>query len=314
MELAPNEMRRMGLIFMKIDAQQQQDLGMKICDEMFRSLYGCPAEVMSDMWEDLRTTNIANAQLSPKEDSIFGLKMFCMAHYYLWNYPRSSKVLQVQFYPIGEHYTRGKPFWKWVGRIAALLPTKIKWMPELDDPNGEIFIVSVDGVDCRTDERRDHAVFNINNKRCSHKFKHAALRYEVAVAIYDEKIVWVNGPFIAGKTDLQILRAGQKDGSGTLLDRIPAGKMLVADRGYQTSQPTEIGKMAFKRNEDPSNLQKYKGRVMCRQETVNSRIKQYKVLSETFRQCDEVHEICFKAICVIIQYQLDCGAAFLYDV
>lgn len=314
MDLAPNEMRRMGLIFMKISVQDQQDLGMKMCDDFFRSVYGCPAEVLSDMWEDLRMTNIPNAKLSPKEDSPFGLKMFFIAHYYLWNYPRSSRLLQVHFAPIGEHHTRGKPFWKWVAKIAALLPSKIKWMPELDDPNGAIFIVSVDGVDCKTNERRDHPVFNVNNKRCSHKFRHAALRYEIAVAIHDEKIVWVNGPFIAGKTDITILREGQKDGSGSLLDRITVGKMLVADRGYQTSKPNEIGKMAFKRNEDPSSLQKFKGRVTCRQETINSRLKQYKTMSETFRQSDDVHEIAFKAVCVIIQYQLDAGAAFLYDV
>ena len=61
MDLAPNEMCQMGLTIMKIDAQQQQDYGMKICDDMFRAVYGSPAEVLSDQWEDLRTTNVPSA-------------------------------------------------------------------------------------------------------------------------------------------------------------------------------------------------------------------------------------------------------------
>ena len=314
MNLSPNDMRRMGLGFANIPPHHQHSKGPNKCDDLFRSLYGSPAETLSDMWEDLCSTDIPTARIPDHEQTPKGLKMFLIAQYFLWTYPRNAKLIEAHFSPIAEIDTRGKPLWKWIKRMAALLPSKIKWLPELDDPAHEMFIVSVDGVDCRTNERRDHPLYPINTKRCSHKYKHAALRYEIGVAIFHDKIVWVNGPFIAGKTDLTILREGQADGSGSLLDKVQDGKKLVLDRGYGTSKPNEVGKMAFKRNEDPPELAQFKARSLCRTETVNGRVKQFKFASETFRHTDEQHGDAFKATCVIIQYHLDSGITFLYEV
>lgn len=315
MDLSPNDVRQFGLTFVHLSVRDQQEYGLSLCDDLFRAIYGSPPECISDLWEDLCTTNVPTARISAAENNLKGFKMFMMANYFLWTYPRNVRLLQVHFAPVGAKQTSGKPFWIWVEKIAAFLPSKIEWLPQLDDPNCAVFCTSVDGVDCITNERRDHPLFPVNPQRCSHKFKHGALRYEVGVAVYEDRIVWVNGPFKAGaKNDITILRDGQADGSGSLLDKLQPGKMVVADRGYRTGQANEISKVAFKRDEDPQPLRRFKARVMCRHETVNARLKQFKCLSERFRQDDDKHGLCFKAVAVIVQYHLTCGATFLYDV
>eukprot|EP00977_Amphora_coffeiformis_P013255 scaffold3419_cov142-Amphora_coffeaeformis.AAC.3 len=226
--LSANDVRRLGLIAAKISVIEQNENGVPQSDKMFRALYGSPPECLADQWEDLCLTNTA-ARLTDRDKTPHGFKMFCMAHYVLWTYPRNSTLLQVHFSPIGEKWTRGAPLW--------------------------------------------------------------------------HKIVWVNGPFIAGKTDLTIFRDGQSDGTGSLLDRLQNGKMVIADRGYQTSRADEVNKVAFKRNEDPAALKKFKARALCRHETVNGRIKEYKCLSETFRHTDAQHGLAFKAVCSITLMQ-----------
>ena len=314
MNLSPNDFCRMGLQFAKMTLPEQETKGVAKCYDLFRALYGSPPEVLSDLWEDLCITNIAAARVPVHEQNPKGLKMYLIANYFLWTYPRSAKLIEAHFAPIAEIDTRGRPLWKWIDRIAAILPDKIQWLPALDDPNEPAFIVSVDGVHCRTDERRDHPLFPMNRARYSQKYKHAGLTYEIGVAVYEQKIVWVNGPYQAGTNDLSMLRQGKPDGSGSILDKVQPGKMLVLDRGYQTSRPTEQPKMAFKSNDDPPELCEVKARTMCRHETVNGRIKQFKFASETFRHSDPQHGIGFMATCVLVQCQLDCGAAFLYDV
>ena len=64
--------------------------------------------------------------------------------------------------------------------------------------------MSVDGTDFRI---REPSPFN--PMWYSHKFNGAGLRYEVAVGLCDEGIVWVNGPFPCGSwPDLRIAREG----------------------------------------------------------------------------------------------------------
>jgi len=91
-------------------------------------------------------------------------------------------------------------------------------------------------------------------------------------------------------------------------------KMIVTNRGYQTSIIDEQMKIAYKSNEDPRPLRQLKARIMCRHETLNARIKDYMMMRETFRHTDEQHEIAFKAILVVIQYELDMGFTNLFEV
>ena len=311
---SPDDIRRIGLEIGRVSAEVQEGLKANVCNELFRSTYGSPPMLCAALWDDLRNTDVASARIPENERNLKGLKLFLIAQHLLWAYPKNRRLIQLMFYPIGEKDTYGTNLWKWVGRISALLPTKIRWQDRFDDPDAEIFILSLDGVDCRTNEKRDHPLFPFDPQQHSHKYKHAALKYEIALAIYSDHIVWVNGPFKGSKHDLTILREGQEDGSGTLLERIPEGKLMTADRGYKTGRPEEMHKVAFKRDDDPIELKRFKGRVQSRHETVNSRIKQFECVAQTFRHGEEKHEAAFKAVCVIVQYQLDLGITMLFDI
>jgi hypothetical protein len=48
-------------------------------------------------------------------------------------------------------------------------------------------------------------------------------------------------------------------------------------------------------------------------ETFNSRLKNFHCLDDRFRHGIDKHKICFEAICVIVQYQLENGSP-LFDV
>ena len=58
----------------------------------------------------------------------------------------------------------------------------------------------------------------------SHKFHQSGYAYEVALSIWENRVVYINGPFLAGKSDLEIFRGGLKK-------KIPKGKKVVADQG-----------------------------------------------------------------------------------
>lgn len=309
MILSLDEACALGLGFLGINEIHQGSLGPDKCNDIFKEMFGSTPEVIASMWYDLMTTQVPNASCVEADKTLKGFRHFCMAHCFLWGYPRNTTWLRVLFFPIGEKQTRGEPLWRWVRKMQALLPTKIKFLDRWDDMDNEHcekFIMGVDGTDCMTWERQ-HEVFPIDRQRASHKFKHAALKYEIGVAIYENRIVWVNGPFKGGRHDLTIFR---EDG---LKDRMPEGKIAVLDRGYRTSKKDEVNVMATPQLDDPPELHKYMSRVRCRTETVMGRLKQFQCLSQMFHHGDEKHEWAFKACAVIVQYQIDHGA-YLYDV
>ena len=309
MLLSVQEIKLHGLHFLGVNEIHQGSLGIKKCSEIFKEMYGSPPVVIAAMWHDLMTTDIPNASSIPADKTIEGFKRFLMAHCFLWGYPRNATWLRILFFPIGEKDTRGEPLWRWVFKMQALLPTKIKFLDrwnDADDPFCEKFIIGVDGTDCKTWERA-HETFPVDRQRMSHKFNHAALKYEIGVAIYENKIVWVNGPFKGGRHDLTIFR---EDG---LKEQMPEGKIAVLNRGYRTSKTDEVNVLATPQIGDNPEIHRFQSRVRCRTETVMGRLKAFKILSETFRHGDDKHEWAFKCTCVIVQYQIDHGA-FLFEV
>ena len=106
----------------------------------------------------------------------------------------------------------------------------------------QIFLVSVDGIHCRTYEVRSDP----GKKWYSHKSHSAGVGYELAIAIRDDRFVWMNGPFHASKADVTIFRFGDGDENNpgrNLRDMIPDDKRAIADYGYVG----EDGKTAYER-------------------------------------------------------------------
>jgi DDE superfamily endonuclease len=121
--------------------------------------------------------------------------------------------------------------------------------------------------------------------------------------LYDNKIVWVNGPFEAGIPDINIFR------NGGLKEMIPAGKRIVADNGY-------LGERAIistPNSHDAPELRKFKRRARSRHETINARFKNFRILDSRFCHDRHKHSIALEAVCVICQYQLEFGSP-LFDV
>jgi hypothetical protein len=151
--------------------------------------------------------------------------------------------------------------------------------------NGSICKISLDGTDCRIQEPRP-----FNPKWCSHKFKGPGVRYEVGLCIQTGWIVWVHGPYPCGShPDLKIARMG-------VFTQLNEGEMVVADGGYRDGRvfadtPTGMN------NAD----QRMKSIVRARHETVNGRIKNFRILKDIYRSNLDDHGLVFKACAVIIQ-------------
>jgi hypothetical protein len=160
-----------------------------------------------------------------------------------------------------------------------------------------VFLISVDGTHCHISEPQDEN-FSKNPQYYSHKFHKAALNYEIGLSIYENRLVWVNGPKPAGTwNDIKMFRDNLKM-------MIPGGKRVVGDRGYQ-GEPNII---STPNTHEPQELRNFKSRARARHETFNSRLKNFRILDTRFRHGQEKHQIVFEAICVIVQFQFETGS------
>jgi len=174
-------------------------------------------------------------------------------------------------------------------------------MHENVSADDKVFILLVDGVHCHLDEPK-HPMMSKNPAFYSHKFNKASLTYELGISIFEMRLVWVNGPFPASRSDIKIFR------ENGLKNMIPPGKRIVGDNGYIG----EPGIISTPNSHDPEQLRIFKRRVWSRHESFNSRLKAFKCLDVRFRHGVKKHKIVFEAICIICQYQLENGSP-LFD-
>ena len=48
-----------------------------------------------------------------------------------------------------------------------------------------------------------HPLFSQDSDYYSHKFNKAGINYELGIALASQRLIWLNGPFPAGRNDLQ---------------------------------------------------------------------------------------------------------------
>ena len=119
--------------------------------------------------------------------------------------------------------------------------------------------------------------------------------------IIDGNLVWLEGPFPAGKfTDITIFRH-------TLIHHLNPLERVVADDGYVGEAPGKV-KCPCTRIDSPEE-RAMQSRVRSRHETLNGRFKCWEILNTPFRH-DIItqHGTVFWAIAVIIQVAIDEGA------
>ena len=104
------------------------------------------------------------------------------------------------------------------------LVKKVRWEDRLIGDDGQRRAkTSTDGTDVPICEPSP-----FSRSWWSHKLNGPALRYELCVAIGSSKIVWVHGPFRAGRwPDTKIFKMGLRQ----LLHLF--GKKTIADAGYR---------------------------------------------------------------------------------
>ena len=300
--LSPIQMLRLGLMVSNYSEHRIARASFETNAERFLNRYGSDHVVLAKIWEDLLTTSNPAARIDKARVSAAD---FLMAMHFLRKYP--SEKDQAETWDVTEKTARA---WSWyfAEKVQGLKDEKIVWPEAWNEPfsddgdASEIFIISVDGVHCQVNEPM-HPKYPKNHKMYSHKFKKAGLNYEVAVSLWENKVVWINGPFQASANDLNIFQS-----PNGLKEKIPEGRLGVADAGYRG----QVGKLSLSTTMDTEEVRRFKSRAKARQESFNSRLKQFKCLDNRFRHKLLKHKICFEAVCVICQYQLENGHP-LYD-
>jgi len=190
--------------------------------ERFKSSYGSLPVVLAHIWEDLQTTTIPEAKINRAATKHFDRCL--MAFYFLKVYPTEKR--EAGIFNVDEKTGR-KWRWYFVEKVRALKKQKIVWPEEWEDDDSPIFIYSVDGTHAQVSEPR-HPTMSKNPKYYSHKNKKPALTYELALSLWESRLVWINGPMKASVHDLTVFR--KRDG---LKDKTPVGKKGIGDLGYR---------------------------------------------------------------------------------
>jgi len=257
----------------------------------FRGTYGTRPDAMAEMYNDIKTSD-------PDFPDRAHPRHLCWTLMFMKMYETSVQLAgrlkhsESHIRPWVQYFAR---------RIQSLKQEKIKLSDAgLDDDC--VFVMSVDGTHVRIQEYKE---FKKSQKYSSYKHGgHASFVYEIAVSIWRSKIVWVNGPFPAGKKDFEVFGWGLKQ-------HIPEGKRVITDRSYRVEDLE--GVCSCPNREDPEDLALFKSRVRARQERINAAIKSFKCIDHVWRHARKDHVIFFEACCVVCQYNMDCGDV-LFDV
>jgi len=278
----------------KLGDARQQDL--------FHAMYGSDPLPVAQSWNHLigrgHELTLAPRDVMSEKEKTHGLRKFLMAMHFLWAYPRNAIELGGKF-GVSEKYAKGNHLWKWVRRISALAAIKIVWGPELDNPNSPSYSVWVDAADMPTWELK-HPTLPKDPGYFTHKHHRCGVKYQIAVAVNSPNIVHISGPHRGGVGDKTILEL-----SG-VLENLKEGKLAVCDKGYIDKKYAD--KLSWPNPHDAPDLNEYKSRIRMRGETVNGRMKFFKILRECFRHDLEHHRDVYTAVAVMVQYQMDNGA------
>jgi len=302
------EVLRRGLEMVGFTSKQIDGVRRKKNLSRFRTHYTNNPLVYAILFHKLQTTdnekaNILHFFAKVGERKVFDY-FFCAIHL-LACYPKEEEAEGI-FHISNVTWSN----WSWdiVECILHLKPEIIRfpvcWSnPDSEDDTETIFIMTVDGVHCPTEEPT-HKFFSENKKYFSHKIHGAGLDYEIGMSIFQQKCVWVAGPYPAGTNDITVFRDKLKQEIQDARDRSQVNHRLLADRGYRG----ERDYISTPSSHDNEPLRDFKGRALSRHETFNGRLKNFDCLQERFRHSFVKHQMCFHAGAVIVQISLENGS------
>ncbi len=156
--------------------------------------------------------------------------------------------------------------------------------------------MTVDGTDFRIPQK---GAAMRGNAFASHKYEgKSALRYELGVDILAGNLVWIQGPYPAGKyTDIKIFNS-------VLRHYLEPGERVEADNGYVG----HADKIKCPDNAaNPEENLAMQARVRLRHETLNGRLKNWGILAQVYRHDIWEHGIVFQACAVVTQLMIANG-------
>ena len=152
-----------------------------------------------------------------------------------------------------------------------------------------------------------------SNKWFDYKTHSCGLKYEIATAIHESRIVWINGPFPASVHDINIFRGGDAGDEknwdkSALRFKLRDGEKCIADSGYGGDDKCVVVKY-----EHSSEFKEFAARAKNRQEVVNWRLKTWNILRQRFRHGVgtndrmRLHKMAVMAVAGIVQYDFENG-------
>lgn len=259
--------------------------------------FGASHHVVAQVFADVQTTDIAAAQIHSA--TMKDLDYLLFAFHFLKVYPTEGQR-QNRWHQCDKRLRENG--WDMLLRIQALKAAKIKW-PTAAEIADNIWIGSVDGTHVKTMEPT-HPVYPKDPDAFSYKNRAAGLSYEIVVSMWESKIIWMNGPYLASYHDSTIF-----DEPGGLREKMQGtGKRLIGDRGYSAHDDI----VSTMNSHDSAEVSKLKIRARLRHEGVNSKIKTLRATdSARFRHMGKHHDgqdkfkICMEAAIVITQYKME---------
>ncbi len=172
------------------------------------------------------------------------------------------------------------------------------------------YLGTIDCVHCETNEFRT----NPSSKWYSHKNNSAGVSYKVVIDFCNTRVVWISGPYPASTHDITIFFCGTQVSQSqrnnktywdwiALYFKIPEGEKLIGDLGYIW----EPSKISITHDEHSSEVKQFFAQAKSWQETFNTRLKFFHVLSGCFHHGKgtkdklKAHQQCFEAVCVLVQ-------------
>ena len=162
---------------------------------------------------------------------------------------------------------------------------------------GNDCLMTIDGTDFRVPQSGEAKT---GNWFASHKYAgKSALRYEIGVSIIGGDLVWIQGPYPAGRfNDIAIFNK-------VLRHFLEEGERVEADNGYVGATDK------IKCPDNPCNPVENEGmqsRARYRHETINGRFKSWGILRQTYHYDIRQHGEVFRAIAIMTQLAISNGS------
>ena len=186
----------------------------------FRVHFGSDPKVIATIFADLQTTTVAAAFIPPGNSR--NIRHFLMAMHFLKVYP--TEIQREATFDVSPAWGRDW-CWYFIEKVQALKVSKIVW-PE-DNGGNDIWILSVDGIHCWTNEYI-HPIWSKNSKIFSHKYSHAGLCYELGILLAKDQVCSMKGAYDAGANDITNFTRP----NGLKEKLVSVGKKGVGDAAY----------------------------------------------------------------------------------